>query len=1082
MIAWFARNGVAANLLMFCLVGMGMHALLTRINREIFPTITAETVNISVPYRGSTPAEVEEAIVIKVEEAIQDLPGIDRMISNANEGNASIRVEVLDGYDVRELLDDIKNRVDSINTFPVEAERPIISTPGRRDRAISVVLAADLSEAELRELGQRVRDEIANLPEVSIVELKGVRPYEIAIEISEQTLRKYGLSLAQVAQRINQSSLDLSAGRIRTRAGDVLLRTEGQAYVAADFAEIVLKPGADGTSLRLGDIADIDDGFEENPLFTKFNGKRAVMIDVIRVGDQDAIAVANEVREYLARAEGRLPPGTTLTVWQDRSELINQRLQLLLKNAAQGGILVLISLALFLRPSLAFWVALGIPVSFLASIAVLPFLGVSINLVSLFAYILVLGIVVDDAIVTGENVYSRMEKGEPALKAAIEGTNEVAVPVTFGVLTTMLAFVPLLMVEGTRGQFFRNIPAVVVPVLFFSLIESKLVLPNHLSHLKSLVHKGPRESLGFIMRGQRWVANGLDRFISRIYQPSLNLALRQRYATLAAFVAIFLGFAGYMGGGHIRFVFFQFPASDSVSARLTMPIGTPEDITAQHLASLERAADAVRTQLNEKYGEGTVRNVLSTLGGQPFGGRGGSGGGGNPALAEVVLELAPTEDRNPAVDSRMTAMLWRRETGVIPGAEEMAYNFSFSGGNPIEVQLTGPDLEELEDISDQIKERLTVFPGVFDITDSFEAGKDELEITLKPAGEFLGITLNDVARQVRQAFFGAEAQRIQRGRDDVRVMVRYPEGERRSLVDLQRMYVRTPSGVEVPFSEVAEATMGKSLPTIRRIDRNRTITVSADADVQVADVTAVRRELDEEILPELLAPYSSVSYSLEGEAREQRQSMSGLRVGIVIVLFGIYAMLAIAFRSYSQPFIVMSAIPFGIVGAVLGHIVMGYINRPFGAAEPYSLSILSLFGMLALSGVVVNDSLVMVDFINRRRKSGVPMHQAVSEAGAARFRAILLTSLTTVAGLAPLLFEKSRQAQFLIPMAISLAWGVAFATFITLLLVPALYLVFEDCGNEMRRVFRWLGGHGRSSGVVSAPPLPDNAFSTEQKS
>lgn len=1065
MIRWFARNGVAANLLMLCMVGMGLHALLTRINREIFPSIQSETVNISVPYRGSTPAEVEEAIVIRVEESIQDLPGIERMISSANEGGASIRIEVLSGYDVRELLDDIKNRVDSINSFPVEAERPIISTPGRQDRAISVVLSADLSEADLHELGQRIREEIANLPNVSIVNLKGVRPYEVAIEISEQTLRKYGLSLSSVATRINQSSLNLSAGRIRTRSGDVLLRTEGQAYVKEDFANLVLRSNPDGTRLRLGDIADINDGFEENPYFTKFNGNRAVMIDVIRVGDQDAITVTDTVRAYLDKMTDRLPPGATLTVWQDRSELIKQRLSLLLRNAAQGGILVLICLTLFLRPSLALWVALGIPVSFIASLAVLPFLGVSINMMSLFAYILVLGIVVDDAIVTGENVFSRMQRGESPRMAAIEGTREVAIPVTFGVLTTMLAFVPLLMIEGTRGQFFRNIPAVVVPVLFFSLIESKLVLPNHLSHLKSIGHGISRNSLNWILRIQRRVADGLERFVRTVYRPGLQFALRHRYSTLAAFVAVFLAFMGYMKGGHIRFVFLQFPNSDSVSARLTMPIGTPEEVTARHLASLERGADTIRGELNKNYGVGTVRNVLSTLGGQPFGGRGGSGGG-DPALAEVVLELAPAEERNPAVDSRMVAMMWRREVGEIPGAEEMAFNFSFTGGNAIDVQLSGPDFEDLESVADQIKTQLALYPGVFDITDSFQAGKDELEISLKPQGEFLGVSLTDVARQVRQAFFGSEAQRVQRGRDDVRVMVRFPEDERRSLIDLQRMYIRTPNGVQVPFSEVAQATMGKSLPSILRVDRNRTISVTAEADDHAADITAIRRDLDEVVLPQILESFPLVNYSMEGEARQQRQSMSGLRVGIVIVLAGIYSMLAIAFRSYSQPFIVMSAIPFGIVGAVLGHIVMGYINQPFGVAEPYALGILSLFGMLALSGVVVNDSLVMVDFINRQRRSGVPLHQAVAEAGGARFRAILLTSLTTVAGLAPLLFEKSRQAQFLIPMAISLAWGVAFATFITLLLVPALYLVFEDCGNQIRRVFKWLGGHSSKS------PLP----------
>ena len=1054
MIAWFARNGVAANLVMLLLVGVGLHALLTRINREIFPSIQSETVNISVPYRGSTPAEVEEAIVIRVEEAIQDLPGIDRILSNANEGNASIRVEVLQGYDVRELLDDIKNRVDSINTFPVEAERPIIATPGRQDRAISLVIAADIPEEELREIGQRVRDEISNLDDISIVELKGVRPFEIAVEISEQDLRKFGLSLGQVAQRINQSSLDLSAGRIRTRAGDVLLRTEGQAYVREDFENIVLRTSPDGATLRLGDIAEVIDGFEENPFFTRFNGKRAIMIDVIRVGDQDAIAVAEAVTAYVATAESRLPPGVELKVWDDRSELIDQRLNLLLTNAMMGGILVLLTLSLFLRPTLAFWVALGIPVSFLASLALLPSIGVSINLISVFAYILVLGIVVDDAIVTGENVFAKMQSGRSSLDAAIEGTREVSVPVTFGVLTTMLAFVPLLLIEGRRGQFFANIPYVIIPVLFFSLIESKLVLPFHLSTLKNLGKGADRSKMGLLSRGQRFFADGLERFVERVYKPSLRFALRHRYSTVCGFIAVFLAAIGFLAGGHLRFLFIAFPPSDSVSARLTMPIGTAEEITARHHESMRRGAMQVRDEINAEFGEGTVRNMLSTMGGHPFGGRGSSGG--NPALAEVVLELAPSEVRPKGVDARMVAQRWRQATGIVPGAEELAFDFSFGrGGAAADIELTGSDFTELDVVANQIKEALATYAGVSDITDSFEAGKDEIEITLKPEGEYLGITLNDVARQVREAFFGAQAQRIQRGKDDLRVMVRYPEAERRSINDLRRMYIRTADGKEIPFSEVAEARMGSSLPTIRRIDRNRTISVTADVDQDNADVTAIRAELERVVIPGILADHPTVNFSMEGEAREQRDSITSLKVGVVIVLFGIYAMLAIAFRSYSQPFIVMSAIPFGIVGAIVGHVVMGYVNAQGG---PYPLSILSLFGMLALSGVVVNDSLVMVDFINRRRKEGIPLHAAVAEAGGARFRAILLTSLTTVAGLGPLLFEKSRQAQFLIPMGISLSWGVAFATFITLLLVPALYLIFEDFGIEIRRVKAWLAG------------------------
>lgn len=1056
MIEWFARNGVAANLLMALLIGIGVVSLMSKVNKEVFPTVEPDSVYVTVQYPGSTPAETEEAIVLKIEEAIQDLAGIERIYSNANEGSASVRVEVTSGYDPRQMLEDLKNRVDSINTFPIEAERPNIYAPQRQDRVSSVILTADMSERDLKELGQRVRDEIANLPKVTTVYLAGVRPYQVSVEISEATLRKYGLTLGEVAQKIRESSLDLSAGRIRSKNGDILLRTEGQAYSKADFDKIVLRSNPDGTRLRLSDIADVDDGFEEDPFFTRFNEKRAVLIDVVRVGNQDAIEIADAVMGYVEKIESRLPPGVDILVWQDRSEVIAQRLDLLLRNALQGGFLVLLTLSLFLRPSLAFWVALGIPVSFMASLAILPYLGVTINLISLFAYILVLGIVVDDAIVTGENVFSRMQKGEPALTAAIKGTREVSIPVTFGVLTTMLAFVPLTMIEGRRGAIFSNITAVVIPVLFFSLIESKLVLPCHLSHLKN-VGKGHREKLGWLMRGQRAVADGLERFVEKVYQPLLDIALRNRYATVCGFIAIFLATVGILAGGHLRFVFFPNVPNDSISVRLTMPVGTPKEITAMHLETLKNTAEGIRDEFNAEYGEDTIRSIVSTVGGHPFGSGWGRGGGGYSHRAEVVMELAPAEIRNEAVDSVSVAQQWRKAVGMIPGAEEVSFNYSFGrGGAVVDVELTGPDLDELSEIADRIKERLLEYPGLFDITDSFQSGKDELQISLKPEGEFLGISVNDIARQVRQAFFGAEAQRIQRGSDDIRVMVRYPEDERRSEVDLRRMYIRAPDGTEVPFEEVAHAEMGKSLPSITRIDRNRTISVSADADFAVADVEAIRRDLEEGFLPALLSNYPTVNFSMEGEAREQRESMAGLYMGVMLVLCGIYGMLAIAFRSYFQPFIVMSAIPFGFVGAVIGHYVMGYAN---GLGEPYNLSILSYFGILALSGVVVNDSLVMVDFINQRRREGIPSSVAVLTSGASRFRPILLTSLTTVAGLAPLLFEKSRQAQFLIPMAISLAWGVLFATAITLLLVPSLYLIFEDAAKELRRFGWWFSGH-----------------------
>lgn len=1076
MIAWFAKNGVAANLLMLSIVVLGIYTLKTEINFEVFPSTETETVSVTIPYRGATPTESEQAIAIRVEEAIQDLAGIERIISRAREGSASVTIEVDDGYDPKTLLDEVKNRVDAINTFPAEVERPIISTPGRRDRVISVNLSGDLTERELKELGTQVRDLLARLDGVSIVNLKGVRPFEIAIEISEKTLRQYGITLAQVAEKIDRSSLDLSAGSIRTQGGDVLLRTEGQAYVQEDFENIVISSTEGGTRILLKDIAQITDGFDEAPFKTTFNGKRAVMIDVIRVGDQDAIEITKTVRAYLETLRPTLPEGVQLTIWQDRSEIVQQRLNLLLRNAATGGLLVLITLSLFLRPSLAFWVAIGIPVSFLGSLIFLPHLGGSINIITLFAFILVLGIVVDDAIVTGESVFARMQKGEPSLSAAINGTKEVTIPVTFGVITTMLAFVPLLMVEGRRGAIFANIPLVVIPVLFFSLIESKLVLPNHLSHLKSIGKGGSRRRLNPILRFQRFFADGLEKFVRNIYQPFLHVALRNRYITAGAFIAIFLTTLGILGGQHMRFIFFPRIENDTISARLTMPAGTHESITEANLRIVEEAAIELRNELNDQYartkdGEqvDVAKNLLVTMGGHPFGGGFFSGSsGGDRSRGEVVMELAAAEERDNAVGSEYVANLWRKKIGILPGVEELSFRFSFGGGGSVvDVELTGPSFDDLNAVSEKIKTQLAIYPGLFDIADSFESGKSELQISLRPEAEDLGITLESIARQVRQSFFGAEAQRIQRGRDDIRVMVRYPEDERQSIAALENMYVRAPNGREVPFSAVAEAEMGKSLTTITRIDRNRTISVTADADFEVADIEAIRADLTENFLPEILRNYPLVTATMEGEAREQQESLTSLRNGVLLVLAGIYVILAIVFRSYIQPLIVFVAIPFGFVGAIMGHYVMGFydiligvksfefenLESFFGITRP--LTILSIWGILALSGVVVNDSLVMVDYINQRRKQGFSLLRSVSRSGAARFRPILLTSMTTFVGLFPLFFEKSRQAQFLIPMAVSVGWGILFATFVTLLLVPCTYLILDDLKRLRIRAWAW---------------------------
>lgn len=1066
MIPWFTRNGVAANLLMVSIVFAGFFALARSIPTEVFPEFELDIVTVSVPYRGSTPAEVEEAIVIRIEEAIQDLQGIKQITSTASEGSGTVSIEVEKGYDSREVLDDIKNRVDAINTFPVETEKPVISLAKPRGEVITVVIASEMSERDLRVLGEQIRDEIAALPRITQVSLGGVRPYEVAIEVSEQTLQRYGLTLAAVAQAIRNTSVDLPAGAIKTSAGEILLRTKGQAYVQEDFEDIVLITRQDGTRLTLGDIADVTDGFEETPLFARFNGKPCVLVAVARVGDQNAITLANDVKNYLAERQETLPSGVALHYWNDRSRIVVGRLNSLLNSAIQGGFLVLLVLALFLRPMVAFWVCLGIPVAFMGAVALMPYLGVTINIISLFGFILVLGIVVDDAIVTGENIFTHFQRGEDGETAAIAGTKEVAVPVVFGVLTTVVAFIPIMMIGGFRGKIFAQIPLIVIPVLLFSLIESKLILPAHLKHLRMKRRSGLL--LTRLERIQRWFADGLQGFAHRLYRPSLDFCLTHRYATLCTFIFIASFLFALLASNRILFVFFPRVASESATASLSMPLGTPEEVTAKHIAHMAAEAHALRAELNDNPdNEEVILDIVSAVGGQGVvtGRRRGGASSGQSHVGEVSMRIVPPENRKSEISSMAVVQQWRQRIGPIPGAQELNFRAELGrGGSPLDIQLSGPDFDDLSTAAEEVKELLANYPALFDIADTFQDGKPEIKLRIKPEAEALGLSMTALATQARQAFFGAEAQRIQRGREDVRVMVRYPREERSSLANLEQMRIRTPDGTEVPFSQVASADMGRAFSTITRIDRNRTINVTADANKETANLETIKLALAER-LPQIVSPFPGMQFSLEGEAREQAESFGSVIFGGIGVLFIIYSLLAIPFRSYLQPFVVMSVIPFGLACAILGHVIMGQ-----------SVSMMSIFGMLALSGVIVNDSLVLVDYINRKRTTGESIFVSVRTAGVARFRAIMLTSMTTFAGLLPMMFEKSTQAQFLIPMAISLGWGVMLGTFVTLLLVPINYLILEDFRRFAGNYWRWQLGRPPESVPES---LPESGTSTQ---
>lgn len=1021
MIAWFARNHVAANLLMITILFAGFYSLASRIPLEVFPSFETDRINVSVTLRGATPEDTELGVAILIEEAVQDLEGIEQITSVSSEGSASVSIEVDSDYDAREMLADIKSRVDAINTFPGDAENPVVSLAQRKREVIAVSIAGIYGEKEINEFAEQVRDDLLRIPGITQVELAGVRDYEIALEIPQDRLRQYGLTLAEVSTAVANSSSDISAGNIKTDGGDVLIRSKGQAYRKDEFADIPIKTNSDGSILRLKDIADIQDGFEETPVRTRFNGKQAAFIDVYRIGQQSAVEVADKVRQYIEDKQPLLPEGYELSYWDDDSQIVKNRIATLGGSALQGGILVLLLLTLFLRPAIAFWVFIGIPVSFMGAFLAMPFFGVTLNVMSLFGFILVLGIVVDDAIVTGENIYTHLRTAESGEEAAIKGTQEVATPVTFGILTTIAAFMPFAFIEGNRGALFSQIPVVVIPVLLFSLIESKFVLPSHLKRIKLRNEKSAKGNR--LEQWQERFADGFERAILRYYQPLLAFSLRNKFATLAVFVGTFSIILALLMSGWTKFIFFPRVPSETVRASLTMTTGTTFEVTNKFIVKMADKAEELREKYTDsESGESVIINVLASTGGR----------GGTSNVGSVRFEIIPPEQRESTVTSAELVREWRGLIGPIPGADSITYRAEIGrSSDPIDVQLSGNSQATLQEISDKIKVRLATYPTVFDIADSLSDGKEELQIELTQQGKALGLTRVNVSNQVRNAFFGSQVQRIQRGRDDVRVMVRLPIDERRSLSDLQNILVQTPSGGSVPLAHVATLIPGKSPSQIRRIDRFRTVSVTADVDKEQTNMTVLQADLTEYV-QELVNQYPGVTSKMEGEAREQRESFSSLGVGLMMVFFAIYGLLAIPFKSYIQPIIVMSVIPFSMIGAVIGHWLMGM-----------ELTIMSILGMLALVGVVVNDSLVLVDFINKKRMEGGTLMDAVVIAGASRFRPIMLTSLTTFIGLMPLLFEKSTQAQFLIPMAVSLGFGILFATLITLILVPINYMLVE---------------------------------------
>ncbi len=1048
LIAWFASNNVAANLLMLFIIVAGVISVFT-IRKQTTPDFELNTIQVRVEYRGAAPQEVEEGVVVKIEEAIQDVNGIVEIRGNASEGMGSVTAEVESGADMNEVLNEIKTRVDAISTFPALTEKPVIYKEEVPIHVVFVAVHGELDEFSRKEIAQEVRDELVQIPEVTQVQFLGDRPYEISIEVSERVLQQYGLTMTEISDAIRASSVDLPGGTINSSGGDILLRTEGQVYTGLEYADLVLRTFSDGTRLTLGDIAEINDGFVETEGYGHFDGNRTATLRILASGQQNELKTADAVRQYIEEKRETLPEGINLDIWIDRSHYLEGRLEMMSKNMWQGALLVFIVLSLFLRMKVAFWVVIGIPITFLGALWLMPHgpWPVTINMISLFGFIVVLGIVVDDAIIIGESAYTRIREDGHTLDNVIKGARQVAVPATFGVLTTMAAFAPMLFVGGIVGPFFEALSMVVILCLMFSLVESKLILPTHLVHAK--IKPIDEEDLfnpqrdvrlrevpmRFFQRIQRRVQHGLQHVIHNWYRPMVERAIDNRGVTVTLFFAMLIITAGLLGGGIVRFVLFPDVPGDFIRTELQMQTGTPPEVRNEVLARVESAV----IELNDEY---VAENpdtlpMISHVGAFTTSDTG----------AILFVEMPMSSDR--PFEGEEISDLWRERVGEIPGVRELTFSGgdNVGGGAPLSFRLSGTNYENLEAAAAEMEDRLADFEGVFDIRNSGSSGGQEIRLTIKPEAEALGLTMTSLGRQVRQAFFGEEAQRIQRGQDELRVMVRYPREDRRSIADLENMRIRTPTGDEVPFESVAEMSFGEGYSTIRRLNRERTVTVSANIDPLRVEPREIISTIDDEFVPDLLARYPGVSYGLEGASQEEQNFLRNLGVASIAAIFLIYALIAIPLHSYGQPLVIMAVIPFGLIGAVIGHIIMGE-----------AVSMFSLFGLVALAGVVVNDSLIMVDFINKARASGVPLKRAVIESGTKRFRAIILTSFTTAAGLMPIMLETSVQAQFVIPMAISLSFGILFATLITLFLVPCLYMLQLDGFARTRYLWDLLWG------------------------
>lgn len=1042
MIRWFAKNDIASNLLMVAIVLAGLYTAFNKIPLEVQPSYDIGEVEINMRFRGASPQDVQEHIVKPIERALRDLPGVKLIDSKARSGSANIDVEAEDGVDLRELRDEVEARVGAINTFPGETERPEIHIPNMSNyrEVLTIAITGELSENDLYKTARRVENELLDLPEISRTDMRGTQPLEISIEADDQKLRDYGLSFEDLVNAIRRSSLALSAGSLRTPVGSIMIRTDGQAYTQEDFANIVVT-AQDGAQIRVGDLAYIKDGFEDAQMMTRFNGEPAIMIDILRAADENAIEISDAVQRYIENTSPLLPNGVSLSAWDDESIRIRGRLSTLGNSLIMGAGLVLLVLGLFLRPMLAFWVVLGIPISFAGGVLLMPYFGMTANTMSIFAFIIVLGIVVDDAIVTGENIYTKLRENLTPLDAAVIGTKEVATPVTFGAITTIVAFIPLSYFPGFWSAWTSQIPPIVASVLVFSLIESKLILPSHLKHLST-----NRRKMGRFARFQKWVADSLERAIEEFYRPVLALASKYRYTTIALFFALAMAGFGYHKSGEIGFVDMPKVERYRISAYLSMIDNTPFEETDRQISHIAACAEEMKRELIDPgTGESLVRNIMTSTGASRW------GGAGDPEQGFASLEIMPPSERSePGPTNAEIAKMWEEKIGEIENVRYLRVSGEWGSRsrgqeelNSLSVELRGEDSEEKRAIAEEIELLFEAQEGIQGAHADNQRQREEFAITLKPRALELGITQRALAQQIRQAFYGEEAQRLQRDGEEIRVMVRLPKEKRESMFTFENLTIQAPNGSIIPFSTVATASLQEAPGTIESLNGAQVSYINAQPKNQEVKIMEMAERLSPQI-SEIVAKSSDLSWIWAGYIKEQRETSSRYTWLYGLLILTLYGLLAIPFKSLLQPFIVLLAVPFGVIGAYAGHILLDITP-----------SYLSVFGIMALTGVVVNDSLVLVDFINQKRREGMDLHEAVRISGVRRFRPIFLTSITTFAGLMPLMFDRAIHAQFLKPMAVSLGFGILFATIITLFLIPTAYLALEDLKALFRPLWRW---------------------------